>query len=139
MFSLKGNCRTLAEFDLTDRLSSVSGREQNPPKILGGKLSTMGLEKSKSRGRVRKKGIRATCPFVNTALVLFLSSVPPRLSSLAHIVTLCPPTSCSLNITPCSFIPILYSESTFSQYRNRSRIGAWRCTIRRAGREIVLS
>jgi len=87
MFSLKGNCRTLAEFDLTDRLSSVSGREQNPPKILGGKLSTMGLEKSKSRGRVRKKGTRATCPFVNTALVLFLSSVPPRLSSLAHIVT----------------------------------------------------
>lgn len=86
MFSLKWNCRTLAEFDLTDRLPSVSGREQNPPKILGGKLSTMGLEKSKS-GRVRKKGMRVTCPFVNTAPVLFLSSVPPRLSSLARIVT----------------------------------------------------
>lgn len=36
-------------------------------------------------------------------------------------------------------VPVLYSESTFSQCRNRSRIGAWRSAIRRAGREIVLS
>lgn len=91
---------------------------------------------------LEKKGRRTTCPFVNTAPVLFLSSVPPRLSSLARIVNYSSP---SVHLLPAaSTLPlarsfVLYSESTFSQYRNRSRIGAWRCAIRRAEREIVLS
>lgn len=136
---LRENC-TLAKFDLTDRLPSVSDREQNPRKSSA--ESWARWKNRKVAAGLGKKGRHTTCPFVNTAPVLFLSFVSSRLSSLARIVTHSPP---SVHLLPAastlslarSFV--LYSESTFSQYRNRSRIGAWRCAIRRAGREIVLS
>lgn len=105
-------------------------------KILGEKLSTMELEKSKSREVKKQEG--ALHAFRKHGTVLFRSATLILLPRTQP--TLCPPTSYGLNIPLArSFVFILYSESTFSQYRNRSRIGAWRCAIRRAGREIVLS
>lgn len=153
MFSEGESPRTLAEFDLTDRLPFCFRPRTKSPKILGRKLSTMELEKSrcgiKKKNKKKKKSERPRyMPFRKHATRSppppLLSFVSLLVSSLTRTVAVTHPLSTyflqsQLPLHPRSFVSILYSESTFSQYRNRSRIGAWRRAIRRAGREIVLS
>lgn len=118
---LRGNCRTLAEFDLTDRLPSVSGREQNPRKSSAEswarwdwknrKVATRLKKKRRRKARYmpfRKHGTRSR-PFFRSAAL-----IRPR------IVTHSPPSVHLLPAVSTALLPLLRSlfrpHSLFREY-----------------------